>query len=397
MKNVIDELKASSVLTKEEIERIKLYIKKKYPNNSSKENSLILSRAIYGIIDNNLEGINGKEKQNIKKNIIQSTILKDKKNILKLDVFNAYITELEENPHLKATIIEWINKNQKNTVSQQIFEEYVVSIHNTSDIEKVSYLAIKSPSKEEVVEYHGLSSHKLNFKNVQLKYKREVLFKLKSTSKNINALFETISNNISSRKMALSLLTLLILSLYSLSNLIMDSNKVGDKNKNEIEQSDVSSIDTSDLYVKDVMSYHPHLPDYFNYKIIDKGKLLEFLKTRNSMLAEEPYFSAIIRASKEFNLNPYILFAIAGQEQSFVPKGHENAEKIANNPFNVFHSWQEYNTDIYDSSKIAARTVINLAKDKPTNIDIFDWINNKYAGDKNWGRGVKEIFEKLAE
>ena len=113
------------------------------------------------------------------------------------------------------------------------------------------------------------------------------------------------------------------------------------------------------------------------------------------MLAEEPYFSAIIRASKEFNLNPHILFAITGQEQSFVPKNNENAEKIANNPFNVFHSWQEYNTDIYDSSRIAARTVINLAKDKPNNIDIFDWINSKYADDKNWGRGVKEIFETL--
>ena len=110
-----------------------------------------------------------------------------------------------------------------------------------------------------------------------------------------------------------------------------------------------------------------------------------------------PYFSAIIRASKEFNLNPHILFAITGQEQSFVPKNHENANKIANNPFNVFHSWQEYNTDIYDSSRIAARTVINLSKDKPTNIDIFDWINNKYAFDKKWGKGVKEIFETLNE
>jgi putative ABC transport system permease protein len=61
----------------------------------------------------------------------------------------------------------------------------------------------------------------------------------------------------------------------------------------------------------------------------------------------------------------------------------------------VFNSWQKYNTDIYDSSRIAARTIITLAKDKPTNIDIFEWINNKYAYDKNWGKGVKEIFETL--
>lgn len=367
MNNVIDELKTSSVLTKEEIERIKLYIKKKYLNNSSKENSLILSRAIYEIIDNNLEGINREEKQNIRKNIIKSTILKDKINILKFDIFNAYITELEENPQLKTSIIEWINKNQKNTVSKEIFEEYMVSIHNTSEIEELPYLEIKSPPKKKV-------------------------FK-------INILLQTISNKISSRKIALSLLTLLILSLCSLTNPNIRRNILLDKfkNKNETEQIDVSSIDTSDVYVKDVMSYHPHLPDYFNYKSIDQDKLLVFLNKRNSILGEEPYFSAIIRASKEFNLNPHILFAITGQEQSFVPKNQENAEKIANNPFNVFHSWQEYNTDIYDSSRIAARTVINLAKDKPSNIDIFDWINNKYAGDKNWGRGVKGIFGELDE
>ena len=113
MKNVIAELKASSVLTKEEIERIKLYINKKYPSNSSKENALILSRTIYGIIDNNLDGINGEVKQNIRKNIIQSTILKEKKDIFKWDVFNAYIAELEENPHLKTPLLGWINENQK--------------------------------------------------------------------------------------------------------------------------------------------------------------------------------------------------------------------------------------------------------------------------------------------
>ena len=67
MKNVIDELKASSVLTKEEIERIKLYVVKKYPNNSFKENALILSKTIYRIIDNNLVGVDSEYHQIIKK------------------------------------------------------------------------------------------------------------------------------------------------------------------------------------------------------------------------------------------------------------------------------------------------------------------------------------------
>jgi putative ABC transport system permease protein len=399
MKNVIEELKASSVLTREEIERIKLYINKKYPNNSSKENASILSRTIYGIVDNNLEGINGEKKQNIKKNIIQNTILNDKKNILKWDVFKAYINEVEENPELKTPLIRWINENQKNTVSQETLEEYVMLQHNKNNAKKSPYVEVKSQPIDKVIKSGSLSRHKHNFKRVMLQCKKEVSLKLNRASKKVNNQLEMISNKLSSTKIALSLLTLLILSLYSLTNVIKDNNILGDKlkNKNEVKQNYVSGIDTTDSYVKDVMSYHPYLPDYFNYKSVDKDKLLGFLNTRNSMLAEEPYFSAIIKASKEFNLNPYILFAISGQEQSFVPKDSEDAEKIANNPFNVFHSWQEYNTDIYDSSRIVARTVINLAKDKPANIDIFDWINNKYADDKNWGSGVREIFERLGE
>ncbi|MGH4123542.1 MAG: hypothetical protein ACREV6_11515 [Clostridium sp.] len=397
MKNVIDELKASSVLTKEEIQRIKSYVVKKYPDNSSEQNASILSRTIHEILDKSLEGIDGEVKQNIKQNIIKSTILKDNKDILKWDIFNAYTDELRENTQLKTSLMGWINKNQKNTISRESFEEYVVSINNSSDIDNLPRLDIKLTPKDKVVKYDGLLIWKHNFKSVILKYKKQTLAKIYSTSKKINTLLEELSKTILSRKIVFSLLTLLILSLYSLNNFIADSKIISDKNKNEIKQSKVSSIVVPDLYVKDAMSYHPHLPDYFNYKSINKEKLLVFLNTKNSMLAEEPYFSTILRASIEFNLNPHILFAITGQEQSFVPKNHENAKKIANNPFNVFHSWQEYNTDIYDSSKIAARTVINLSKDKPANIDIFDWINSKYADDKGWGRGVKEIFEELGE
>ena len=373
MKKVIDELKTSSVLTKEEIDRIKSYVKKKYPANSAKENAVVLSSTIYEIIDSNLEGISVEEKQNIKKNIIKNTILKNKKDILKWDIFNELTTELGEKPQHRAHLIRWINQNQNNTVSQETFEKYVISKGNLRNEEKLASSHIELP---------------LNFKAVK---KIEVEYK--------TSFLEHVSNKISSRKITLSILALMILSLYSLNYLGINTDMLKDKfkNKSTADKNYMPSIDINDSYVKDVLSYHPYLPEYFNYKNVDKEKLLAFLNTKNSILAEEPYFSAIIRSSVEFNLNPHILFAITGQEQSFVPKNHEDARKIANNPFNVFHSWQEYNTDIYDSSRIAARTVINLAKDKPSDIDIFDWINSKYADDKNWGRGVKEIFEELGQ
>lgn len=138
-----------------------------------------------------------------------------------------------------------------------------------------------------------------------------------------------------------------------------------------------------------------HLPDYFLYTDIDEGKLKDYLTIKNSVLADEPYFSEIVATSRSFNLNPLILFAIAGQEQNFVPKYNNNAYTIANNPYNVFHSWQHYNTDIEDSTAIASRTIINLSKDCPNNIDTFTWINKRYASDQNWSKGVRKIYNDL--
>ncbi len=55
-----------------------------------------------------------------------------------------------------------------------------------------------------------------------------------------------------------------------------------------------------------------------------------------------------------------------------MPKNNKSAKKIANNPFNVFHSWEEYNSNIRDSSRIAARTVFNLLKTMPKGQDLLN-------------------------
>ena len=112
-----------------------------------------------------------------------------------------------------------------------------------------------------------------------------------------------------------------------------------------------------------------HLPEYFTYKNVNTDALKSFLSTRSSILKDDPYFSSILNVSKKFNINPILLFAITGQEQGFVPEEQVSAILIANNPYNVFCSWETYNTDITDSSEIACRTIINLSKDRPESVD----------------------------
>lgn len=138
------------------------------------------------------------------------------------------------------------------------------------------------------------------------------------------------------------------------------------------------------------------LPDELRYTDVNREKLIAYLESKASLLAEPEYFDAIIQTSKEFDIHPVFLFAITGQEQGFVPKSNENAEEIANNPFNVFHSWQEFNTSIEQSSQIAARTIVRLSKDKPEGTDPFTWINREYAEDPNWSNGVRSIFKSIS-
>ncbi|MCA0757987.1 hypothetical protein KP806_23280 [Paenibacillus sp. N4] len=137
------------------------------------------------------------------------------------------------------------------------------------------------------------------------------------------------------------------------------------------------------------------LPAELRYREVDLVRLNGYLEKRSSALAESPYFASIVDAAAAFDIHPALLFAITGQEQAFVPKSNKLHKKIANNPFNVFHSWREFNTTIGQSSEIAARTIVNLSKGRPEDTDPFTWINRKYAEDPNWADGVRSIFKAI--
>ncbi|THF74628.1 hypothetical protein E6C55_24460 [Cohnella fermenti] len=139
------------------------------------------------------------------------------------------------------------------------------------------------------------------------------------------------------------------------------------------------------------------MPALLRFREFEEEPVLGYLHSRDSLLAEEPYFSAIVASAEEYDVNPLLLLAITGQEQGFVPKSGLHAERIANNPFNVFHSWEEYNTDIRDSSRIAAKLIAKLAGSVPKGEEPIAWMNLSYAEDPAWSTGVRLLFEKLTE
>ncbi|MDF2938932.1 MAG: hypothetical protein K0Q90_4305, partial [Paenibacillaceae bacterium] len=137
------------------------------------------------------------------------------------------------------------------------------------------------------------------------------------------------------------------------------------------------------------------LPNEYIYHQVNTMELKGWLQSKSSLLAEEPYFSAILEAAEKNNLNPLLLFAITGQEQGYVPKEKKNAKQIANNPFNVHHSWQSYNTGIADSAHIASKTILSISRTRPEGAHPIQWLNTRYAEDPEWWVGVNSIFEKL--
>lgn len=137
------------------------------------------------------------------------------------------------------------------------------------------------------------------------------------------------------------------------------------------------------------------MPPHLRFTEFDAASLKAYLKSRDALLAEEPYFQAIVDSARKYDIHPLLLFAITGQEQAFVPKSSKDAKKIANNPFNVFHSWEDYNTDIQNSADIASKLLVKLANSRPEGHEPFTWFNRTYAEDPLWSDGVKKIFNKL--
>jgi hypothetical protein len=156
-----------------------------------------------------------------------------------------------------------------------------------------------------------------------------------------------------------------------------------------------STVKPSAVITNSVLKLDVGMPERLKYTEFDVKALKKYLKNRDSLLVEEPYFGAIVDNAREYNIHPLLLFAITGQEQGFVPKSSKDAAAIANNPFNVFHSWEDYNTDIHHSAEIAAKLIAKLAKSRPEGHEPFTWFNKTYAEDPLWSDGVSRIFEKL--
>lgn len=402
MKEVINGLKENKIINSKNIEDIKNYINSKYPAYDSKKSAVILADALYKIIDRNTKTFTDEERRIIKRRVIRRASARDEFSLDSYDVFVEYLSVYGNNA-LDESMVDWLNENQSITVtkkdmltfSQNLSEYNDVSIETAIeraiDDEKYIDYSVKThaiPSDEEKIFDSSFEKSKNIFNNIVNKCKSLFVILFQKSELRFRASIEYIKHN--TRIAALSAGIILIAFLAGSVYEIVEK-KYNNSSKNAVYQTsgEMGSKETKITKWEDNLSWE------LRYMDVDITALRKWLTNKNSLLSDEPYFSAIINAGKANDVNPLLLFAITGQEQSFVPRDQKNAARIANNPFNVYGSWIQYSTNINDSANIAAKTIAAIGKRRPTAIDEIQWVNRKYAQDKRWWVGVRKIFIKI--
>lgn len=377
MENFIKELESKKILSKDDIIILKKYIATKYADHSPAQKLHVLTTSINQVLDKNIEGIKKEYAETIRQSLLKTTLLKDGRTIFLIDIFNTSISFQDGTYDFSESILNWINSHVANKASAEDLKKFNLKFEEKRDIQDEAIEVIKSDATTSIE----------NTKPNELKETLEI--------ESTNGLEKT-KHIVTSKKVKCAACALLVASFLFQYKYVLSKN-LPHKNVYTSNASSAKPIVKNEEKIASNKVASSNLPQYFKYKKINQDKLKGYLANKNSLLIKEPYFSTLINVAKEFDLNPLVLFAITGQEQSFVPVNTSSANKIVNNPFNVFHSWQEYNTNLKDAAEIASRTVINLCKDRPNDKEAFHWINRKYAEDPHWGDGVEKIYNELEE
>ncbi len=375
MREVLENLKNNQILYNQNILDIKSAILVKYPHFSPKEAAFTFAGMVHKIVDKHITEFEPAIQTEIKSNLFQTAVKNDNFDLSAYDVLMACSKmDLNNKQHLD-DLTSWMNTKQNIPVSAHEVMQVAKKLQNPTDYVTASVLW--PAPLETFLSVYVQSDFLLKFKS----FMQFIWLKLQNKRKVQIGLFASL----------VGICTLTLGLQFGASRMYEQADNSTVSSLHVIERIPLPEpLQVTNKPIKE----HP-MPSYLHYKEIDTHALRNWLSGRNSILAEEPYFGSMLEVAKEYDINPLLLFAITGQEQSFVPKSHQKALKMANNPFNVYGSWQSFNTDISDTSRIAAKTLLNLSKERPQDEDPIKWINRKYAEDPDWHIGVSQIYQKL--
>jgi len=350
MNELLQSLKSYIILSLQDLTNIKNSIGTKYAHLSSSERAEILAMAIHTHLDKHLIGIDDQHKETMRLNILEATLAKHIYYISRHDVFEA-IFELDINESAKVGLAEtWLVETVQIPVPRWALEDY---LYNKMHVPRRNLMPKKKP-----------------------------LFHL---SNRFN--YEVFNHWMQRNLLKIAITALIIFSFISILNWIDQPNQ-------KATPSSIVKFESKDMLDYDLVLLHSDTK--FEYESFDYFKIKYYISiTRDGLIGDSNHFNQIIHKAYINNIDPLLLFAIIGQEQSFVPNSEIEQAKIINNPYNVFHSWQAYNTNLRDSTQIAINTIKNRLASKPYGISPFQWLGQTYAEDIAWPVGVESIYEQL--
>jgi hypothetical protein len=128
-------------------------------------------------------------------------------------------------------------------------------------------------------------------------------------------------------------------------------------------------------------------PKALQYQAVNANVIIAFLQGKDSALANATAVNDIISGAQSHDINPLLLFAITGAEQSFDPVNGDTPSDvimIADNPFNVGGTWQNGGYTLAQSADVCANFLAErLSQAPPNGTSAIEWINdpsNKSGG-----------------
>lgn len=351
MLDFLGRLKEKKIMSQKDIDNFKSYIDKKYATLGDEKKHAILKNSITYVVNRDLAELKIDNLEGFIKSLVEKSLFEDKEDLFADKIFHKVVLEGKPSENLFQSLTGWVSDKIEIPLHKDILEKYYHDHNYSND----SIILQESPVLPSPTLPQGKASNWILWCIIAIMTLLGVF---------------TIKDNL----------------------FLVDSpvQLLQDLPQEESPKSGVPAY-----VLQKYRMPNRNFPHYLYYRDINEDKLKEFLSSRNSLLRSEPYFSQVLDTAKAFDLNPLLLFAIAGHEQAFVPENHPNSEMMVNNPFNVFGSWQRYNTSLKETSEIAARTVFNSLADLPPFIDPFFWMNRRYAEDPNWWRGIRAIFWRL--
>ncbi|MGE5677665.1 MAG: hypothetical protein ACM3ZR_06360 [Pseudomonadota bacterium] len=394
MREIAESLRSQVFVSGENVDAIRRYIRSKNPGCSEAELSVVFADALHRIIDSRICQFEERHRKRIKTDLLNLAVRKSEFTIDGSEVLSCCLAlKLHDISYIQS-LTGWLNQNQPVPVTLEQVDKLVTRV------EKLEAEFIESNLEEIVGEIGTIDGR------IESIEQDEAVSDAAKIWPSLSGMLERLNFL---KPVVPATLAMVLIAVVVFQSLAGYDRVISLKYREQGSYADISS-DQVDRYLSlesRILGKLDGIPGEkqlvlldglhgdLRYEAVDEGRLRTWLRGKNSMLAEEPYFSAIIDTSRKYGIHPALMFAIVGQEQGFVPKASTAAERMANNPFNVYGSWEKYNTDIYDSSRLAAGTIIEASRNRPAYMNAIKWINRRYAEDPNWWNGVSLIFAQI--